>query len=86
MRQILMKKINLEKCSFNKSLNLNGGGIGPLVLRVLLQLVVFMTKQKCLEIIFARQCTLIFPTWAKYLTKFKPKTRDFKRVLDLNCK
>ena len=26
------------------------------------------------------------PTWAKSLTKFNPKTQDFKRVLDLNSK
>ena len=31
-----------------------------------------------------RQCTLISPTWAQSLTKFNPKMKDFKRVLDLN--
>ena len=33
-----------------------------------------------------RQCTLLTPTWAKLLTKFKRKMQDFKRVLDVNCK
>ena len=33
-----------------------------------------------------RQCTLLPLSWAKSLTKFNPKTRDFKCVLDLNCK
>ena len=30
-----------------------------------------------------RQCTLLPPTWVKWLTKFNPKMPDFKRVLDL---
>ena len=33
-----------------------------------------------------RQCTLLTPTWAKLLTKFKLKRLDFKRVLNLTCK
>ena len=33
-----------------------------------------------------RQCNLLSPTWTKSLTKFNHKMRDFKRVLDLNCK
>ena len=34
-----------------------------------------------------RQCTLLLPpTWVKSLTKFNPKIKDFKRVLDLHCK
>ena len=33
-----------------------------------------------------RQRTLLPPTWAKSFKKFDPKTKDFKRVLDLNCK
>ena len=32
-----------------------------------------------------RQCTLLFPSWAKSLTNFNPKTQDFKRIMDLNC-
>ena len=32
-----------------------------------------------------RQCTLLFLTWAKSLTKFNPKMQGFKEVLDLNC-
>ena len=33
-----------------------------------------------------RQCTSLSPNWAKSITKFNPKTQDFKRVLNLNCK
>ena len=33
-----------------------------------------------------RQCNLLSPTWAKSLTKFNTKMRDFKRVLNYNCK
>ena len=29
---------------------------------------------------------LISSTWAKSLTKLNPKTQDFERVLNLNCK
>ena len=49
-----LKKISQEKCSLNKLLNLNWGGLGPLALVVnaLLQLVIFMTKQKFLRKIF----------------------------------
>ena len=60
---------------------------------VLLQLVIIMTKQKFLSSGFLftakmlqKQHTLLFPTWAKSLTKFNLKMRDFKRVLDLTCK
>ena len=31
-----------------------------------------------------RQCTLLYPTWTKSLTKFNPKMQNFKRVLNLN--
>ena len=33
-----------------------------------------------------RQCDLLSPTWTKALTNFTPNCKDFKRVLDLNCK
>ena len=33
-----------------------------------------------------RQCALLPLTWTKSLTKFNPKTQDFKRVLNLNSK
>ena len=32
------------------------------------------------------QCTLLPPTWAKSLTKFRTKMQDFERALNLNCK
>ena len=32
------------------------------------------------------QCTLLPPSWAESLTKFRPKMQDFKRILDLICK
>ena len=66
-------------------------GPGPVVAHVLLQLVIFITKQKSLDYYLllkycTRQRTLLSPTWAKSLTKFNPKMQDFKRVLNLNCK
>ena len=44
--KILKKKISHGKCWLNKSLNISWGGLGPLAEHVLLQLVIFMTKQK----------------------------------------
>ena len=66
---------------FSKLLSLNCGGLGPMVVHVLLQLVIFMTKQKSLKYC-RRQLTLLSPTWTKSLTKFNPKMQDLKRVLD----
>ena len=89
-------KINyLWKCSFSKLLNFNWGAWRPLTVHVLLQLTIFMTKQKSLRKIFDfylllnycnRQCTVLPATWAQSLTKFEPKMQDFEHVLDLNCK
>ena len=31
-----------------------------------------------------KQCTVLYPTWAKSRTKFNSRMQDFKRVLDLN--
>ena len=39
-------------CSLNKLLNLNWGGMGPLAVHALLQLIIFMTKQKSPRNIF----------------------------------
>ena len=64
----------------------SSGHGSPGRINALLQLVVFMTKQKSRRGIFAKQCTLLSTTRAKKLTKFKPKIPDFKRVLDLICK
>ena len=44
--KILSKKITWGNYSLNKLLNLNLGGLGPLVVYVFLQLVISMTKQK----------------------------------------
>ena len=87
-------KISSGKCSLNKLLNLNWVSLGPLAVHVLLQLDVFMTKQKSrisnglfyylLLKYCRRQCSLLLLTWANSLTKFNPKMQDFKRVL--NCK
>ena len=44
--KILSKEITWGNYSLNKLLNLNLGGLGPLVVYVLLQLVISMTKQK----------------------------------------
>ena len=73
--------------------------LGPQVvgLHVLLQLVIFMTKQKSLKedlrldyYLLLKDCTrqtiLFSPTRAKLRTKFNPQMQDFKLVLDLNCK
>ena len=68
-------------------------GLGPVVVHVLPQLVIFMTTPKFLRVDYylllkycMKQCTYTFShTWAKSLTKFNPKMQDFKRVLDLNC-
>ena len=56
----------------------------------------FYDKQKSLRKIFkciiillkycSGQCTLLFSTWAKSLTKFNLKMQDVKRVLDFNSK
>ena len=68
------------------------GGLGPLVVHVLLQLVIFMTKQKSgkssSKLLFTAKILqeamyLTSPSLAKLLTKFNPKLQDFKRVLDL---
>ena len=64
------------------------GGLGPLVVRVLLQLVIFLTKQKTFKVNLqveyhfllkycTRQCTLLPPTWAQSLAKFNTKMQDF---------
>ena len=70
---------------------------GPLAVHELLQLVVFMTKQKLPRNIFEwiillftskilqEAMYLTSPTWAKSLAKFNTKMQDVKRVLDLNC-
>ena len=70
--------------------------LGPLVVLVLLQLVIFLKKQKnLLRKIF--QWIMIYclnSAGAMYLTspylgqitKLNLKTQGFKRVLDLNCK
>ena len=70
-------------------------GLGPLVVLVLLQLVIFVKNKKSLRKIF--QWIMIYclnSAGAMYLpslylgqiTKFNLKTQGFKRVLDLNCK
>ena len=70
-------------------------GPWPLAVNALLQLAIFMTKQKSLGKNLGvdhyllpkycrRQCTLLPLAWAKSLTKFNPKMQDFKHVLDLN--
>ena len=61
-----------------------------------LQLVIFMTKQKSLwksssGIFFTAKDIVpylkLHPiTWAKSLTKFNPKMQNFKSVLEFNCK
>ena len=50
--KILLKKISEGKCSSNKLLNLNSGGLYLLLVYVLVQLVIFMIKQKSLRKIF----------------------------------
>ena len=72
--------------------------LGPLAVQVLLQLVIFTTKQKslkenlrvdyCLLLKYCvRLCTFHPPnTWAKSLTKFSTKMHDLKRVLNLDSK
>ena len=64
-------------------------GPGPVAVHVLLQLIIFMTKQKSFQKNLRvdhylllkycrRQCTLLIPTRAKLLTKFNHKMQDFK--------
>ena len=70
-------------------------GPEPPVVHVLLQLVIFMIKEKSPRKIFewitiycwniAESMYLAFPYVGKSLPKFNPKMQDFKRVLDLNC-
>ena len=63
-------------------------GLVPLVVHVLVQLVIFMTKQKSrkktFEWIIARGNVLYFSLPRPKTTKFNHKIQDFKRVLDLN--
>ena len=62
------------------------GPDGPLGVHVLIQFVIFMTKQKeNLEVNYylslkycKKQCTLLSPTWAKSLTKFNSKCKILK--------
>ena len=60
-----------------------------MVVKILLQLVIFMTKQKSLKENLrvdyylllkycSRQCTWLSPTWAKSLTKFNTQMQDLK--------
>ena len=70
--------------------------MSPLAVHVLLQLVIFMTKQKSQRVsssgllftakILQEAMYLTYSILAKSLTKFNPKTQDFRRALDLNCK
>ena len=68
-----------------------------MIVHVLQQMVIVMTKQKSLKENLrvdyytrlkycTRQCTSLSPTWAKSLTNFNPKVQEFKCVLELNCK
>ena len=72
-------------------------GMGPLVVHVLLQLVIFMTKQKSLRNIFEwiillftskilqEAMHITFPYLGQITNKILSQIQDFKRVLDLNC-
>ena len=65
---------------------------GPLVVHIFLKLVIFMTKQKSSKAILRvhylmlkmlqKAIYLDFPDLDQ-VTKFNPKMKDFKRVLDL---
>ena len=60
--------------------------MGLWAVHVLIQFVIFMTKQKeslgvnyYLPLKYCKkQCTLLSPTWAKSLTKFNPKCQILK--------
>ena len=52
-------------------------GLGLLTVHVLLQLVIFMSKQKSLRKSWSE---LLFT--AKILTKFNPKMQNYKRIFD----
>ena len=54
--------------------------VGPLVVHLLLELVIFMAKQKCCR----RQYILLPPLGQ--ITKFNPKRQGFKFILELTCK
>ena len=71
--------------------------LGPLAVHVLLQLVIFMTKQKSLWNIFEwiillftakilQETMQLSSPYLGQITKFNTKMQDFKRALDLNCK
>ena len=85
---MLLKK-TLGKCLLNKLLKLNRGCLGSWSY-IFLKLIIFMTKQNLQRQIFewmiAKNVAEInipwFP-WPGQITKFNPKMKDFKRVLDL---
>ena len=52
--------------------------LGPLTIDVLLQLVIFMSRQKYPRKIF--EWIIIYYT--KILTKFNPKMQNYKRIFD----
>ena len=71
-------------------------GPGPLAVRVLYNWL-FSWQNKNLKgkssngLLFTAKTLLeamylTFPIWTKSLKKLNPKMKDFKRVLDLNCK
>ena len=83
------KKISLAKCQLNRLLNLNWGKLGPQLEHLLLNPVIFMTKQKSpKQIILEWLLTakniaggnvyFVSSTWAKALTKFTPKIKLLK--------
>ena len=91
----LLKKISEGKCSLNKLLNLNRGGLNPLVVYALLQLVIIMQNKNLYEkpssgLLFTAKILheamyLAFP-YLSQITKFSRKMQDFKCDLDLTCK
>ena len=82
------KKVTKGKCLVNKLLNLNWGGLEPLIIHVQL-LVIFMAKQKSPSQLFdwfriyyekycSRKCTLLPLPLGEVIFKIWPKRQGFK--------